>query len=79
MEKQIKNSFRIYPNPTGDIINIENSLILNYVTIYDIVGREIISLKGNVLNIDVSSLKSGTYLLKAETNNEIITKSFIKK
>ncbi len=58
-----------YPNPVQDIININaNEEILN-VTVYDILGRQVLQQKGdqNIMNLNMSTLTSGNYLAKIES------------
>lgn len=75
-----KNStFSIYPNPTSDIIFIE-VFGFSEITIYDIQGRRIFSesFEGK-RELNVSTLKTGTYILiiSSKENNE--SHRFIKQ
>lgn len=71
--------FEMYPNPTNvGYINISSGS--NYkidVSIYSILGRQIISENVNNNRLDISSLKSGVYLLKAQQDNAITTKKLV--
>jgi len=79
---ELNNSFNIsvYPNPANDIITI---LIPQNATI------EIINIEGEIIKtinnndkeiqIDLKNLSSGIYIIKAITENGIITKKFIKQ
>jgi hypothetical protein len=63
-------NFRIYPNPTTDMLNIKPGTAmaaLQSADIYDLQGRAILS--AEILNdaISVKSLASGTYLLVLKT------------
>jgi hypothetical protein len=74
-----KKSYNFYPNPASNFINIDEDYKM--FEIYTLQGCLIltgnISVTNNSLNI--SSLRSGYYLLKLKNNtNEVITK-FIKK
>lgn len=64
--------FKIYPNPTKDIINLSNMGFNTNFEIYDVLGNRISS--GSLTrNIDVSSFSSGIYFLKIqETVNQFI-------
>ena len=71
------SSFRVYPNPVIDMINLQGANVGAEYSIYDIAGT---ILQKGIINsdnkeINVSSIKTGTYLLKI---NEI-TIPFIKK
>jgi hypothetical protein len=53
-------------------------------TVVDLAGNVAISqqLKANSnssYNLNIASLKQGNYLLKIETNDEVITKKFVKE
>lgn len=60
--------FQLYPNPTKDqfTIQLENSLELQNVNIYNNLGQLVITSKKN--RIDVSKLTSGLYTVDIETN-----------
>lgn len=54
---------KVFPNPSNGRISIEASLEFESLTVYNIIGREIISMP-YARNIDISNLPNGTYLLK---------------
>lgn len=65
------NSFLIYPNPASNGLNIINEQEFNYLKIHDITGRlvyykQLNNVRGVELNI--SELKSGIYLLEIGDN-----------
>jgi hypothetical protein len=67
----------VYPNPTADkvFINIGNRVILERdVTISDISGRkvhaDINKITGPVLELDMSGLDSGVYIIRLTLGNE---------
>ncbi|WGD35530.1 T9SS type A sorting domain-containing protein [Olleya sp. YS] len=64
-EDYLFETMAIYPNPASSIVNIHSNN--NYesiiVVIYDILGKPVLK-KDAETSIDVSSLKSGIYLLK---------------
>ncbi|WP_299114078.1 T9SS type A sorting domain-containing protein [uncultured Winogradskyella sp.] len=71
--------FKLYPNPVKDILHIEtnsNSTYLN-LEIYDLLGKKVLDAHINNGSVDISSLNSGMYLLKLETNNISATKKII--
>ena len=69
-------SISIFPNPTIDLVTIEADDLLQ-VDVLDINGRTIKSVPctGNALQLDLSSLRSGTYFISAKTRT---TSSFVK-
>lgn len=59
-----KPMFSLYPNPARDIINISTDKIENSViTIFDITGKEIKSIKFNTFNVvlNINDLDAGVY------------------
>jgi hypothetical protein len=76
-----KYIIRPYPNPVNDILNIDNSDFKAHVLeIYDITGRRLImkEIMGEIVNIDVSSLSKGLYIINMSGPEKTITGKFIK-
>ncbi len=72
------NDISIYPNPTRATLNIKSSEDIEAVTIYSILGKEV--LKAETKTIDVSNLLQGMYILKIiSKDNSKTVKRFIKK
>lgn len=70
----------IHPNPFKDKISIEINKPIEYIEIYDILGKSIYK-SNSVSEIEnySSTLKSGVYLLKIMTKNgEAVTKKLVK-
>lgn len=68
----------IYPNPATTIINIGYDM--KTVEIYNISGSKQHIINNNDGKIDISSLTSGVYIVKAVNNfNELFTNKFIKQ
>ena len=78
---EITNSISIYPNPSNGIITISSDNNLpNFVTIYDIAGKLLLSEKINSNNtINLSEYKSGAYIVEVLNNNKIFTERVILK
>jgi hypothetical protein len=66
----------VYPNPCSDHIAIQNLNDLLFVEILDVHGKTLLT--SLQTNIEVSSLLSGTYLLKYHTSRGIHTQRFVK-
>ncbi len=66
------NSFKFYPNPTKDIINIEfkNNLNPKIIKLFNLLGNVIreVSLTNNKATINVQDLSKGIYILKMDTD-----------
>ena len=71
--------FRIYPNPTGDYINIQTNEKISSVSIYNMSGQKIIYTEKNIKKIDVQNITNGIYFIEIKTNDKILSTKFIKK
>lgn len=73
------NGFALHPNPTHGQVNI-SATQLNQVVIYNLMGQEMmrINCHSDKLDIDISILPQGTYLLKAITSTNSETQKIIK-
>jgi len=70
----------LYPNPVTNELNIafSNTVTIQRVAIYNIVGQLVKSTEGNITTIDTSALSSGSYLVKIHTNQGISERKIIK-
>jgi hypothetical protein len=73
--------FKVFPNPTKNDWNISSSAIINTVTVYDILGKQVMSLAPNATEavIDASKLKTGMYFAKMESVSGSKTVKLIKE
>jgi len=71
---------KVYPNPTTGELKIENGeLKIENVEIFDVYGRRILNFQLSTFNsIDVSHLKTGTYILELHSKENKIHKKIIK-
>ena len=79
-DEAFNNQLTIFPNPVKNNLTIKsnNHSIIKNVVILDLLGKEII--KTQELNINISNLPNGVYLLKIKgENNKIAIKKFIKQ
>jgi len=69
----------IYPNPSSRYISIAgiNDLKKINISIFNLYGQNLINTQ-NSLNIDISSLPNGVYLIKIEQNNNVHLTKFVK-
>ncbi|SRX52282.1 T9SS type A sorting domain-containing protein [Aequorivita sp. CIP111184] len=73
--------FKIYPNPASNgylYINSKLSGVKN-VSIFDVLGKQVLKTVLNGDRLDVSSLKSGVYILKIEQERTSSTKKMVLK
>ena len=70
------NKLEVYPNPSKDFMNIKlKNNLLSELTLMDISGKVVLEkIFTNTSNINLSSLKSGIYILSVKNNSQIITK-----
>ncbi|MCH2081325.1 MAG: T9SS type A sorting domain-containing protein [Saprospiraceae bacterium] len=70
--------FKISPNPTSDILQIENAHLLKQIQLLNTNGRVIQSFATYTSMIDVSDLPNGLYIIQFITNNgQISTQKLI--
>ena len=63
------SSYEIYPNPTNGNITVSGANI-NMVEVYNLCGQKVASVNGSQnVNVDMSSLNSGVYMVKVIENN----------
>ena len=75
----INEAFKIYPNPTNSILNIQSQDNLLAVRIIDLTGRTTNISNLNSKAIDVSNLSNGMYFIEIKTKNGLFKEKFIKK
>jgi len=82
-EKFVFSSITVYPNPTTGKLQIESyELQVEDITIFDIYGRELLSLKSPVhpeTTVDISHLSAGVYFARINTELGELTKKVLKE
>lgn len=77
------NAINLFPNPTSDILNIENNSgeVISNVSVYSVSGTLIKEVKStiNIKSISVSDLQTGIYFVKLQINDEVKNYKLIKK
>lgn len=71
-----KGAISIYPNPASDVITVANEGVKS-VVIYSLAGSVVASSDSNTVN--VASLAKGSYIVKAATEDGVVTGQIIKK
>ena len=73
-----KSELSIFPNPTNGSVNIKTPLSgVKNIQLYEIMGRQVLSTKLNSDVLDVSSVRSGLYLLRISIDNRSSTTKLI--
>ena len=75
------HNFKMYPNPVKDNLTISLDTEITAVSIYNMLGQEVISksIDGNEGVIDVSKLRGGTYFVKVAVGNEVKVVKILKE
>ena len=76
----IQSSMNVFPNPATSIVTIKSEEAIGNIELFSILGKKIAIQKTNNQNniqINVSTIKPGIYLLKASINNKTITKKLV--
>ena len=86
-EQSLSNQVQVFPNPGNGQFNINilsenNDLKLNEIKVFDLSGREEVSIRkdilmGNEIFVDMTSLTKGLYIIRIVTNKGIITKKIL--
>ena len=76
-----KSTLKFYPNPVKDILTISDVKEISSYTIFDVSGKQVASAsaKSSKLELNVSQLKPGVYIVKANSDGVMKTFKFIKK
>jgi hypothetical protein len=70
----------IWPLPADDILNLSSEAPIKTISIFDITGRRVLmqkNLSTDNINLDISALKSGSYIIEAESEDWIVRKKAI--
>lgn len=71
-------NFKLYPNPTNDIINLELNNEVKNVEIYSLQGQKVLA--STEKQINVSNLANGIYMVRVEDENgAVATQKLIKR
>ncbi len=77
LEDQVIFDYKIYPNPTSNVINIQGDISDLKVIIYDVLGK--VLMQGEAQErIDISFLNKGTYFISITNNSVNSTHKIIK-
>lgn len=82
-DNKLESSFKTYPNPAQNQLTFENNKQLPVtLSVFNVLGREVIRINETTvskLDINVSNLKSGVYLLRTVSEGTFTTTRFIKE
>lgn len=72
---------KLFPNPATNILNVQANSRIENVSIFNVVGQEVVSMKSDdeLVKVDVSSLNTGVYVVKTTIEGKTSTSKFIKE
>ena len=74
-------NFKVYPNPTNDLLLIENSsnIKIDSIKLADITGKKILDFTGDTSKINLQSFENGIYILFVISENKIYNYKIVKQ
>ena len=79
-EQADNHSLSIYPNPAKNELIINNGeLKIEQVLIFDMTGKTVKTIIGNVNTVNVSELTRGIYFIQIQTETGLVNNKFIKE
>ncbi len=72
--------FSFYPNPTNNVVNLKAQSAIDNATVFNMLGQRVVEMSNNTntMELNVSSLSTGTYIMKVTVNGEVGTYKLIK-
>lgn len=79
--EQVQNSLQVYPNPTSGLVTIQSGAQIDEVIVYDMTGRAVqtLNLSTVLVDLNLSALAQGTYVVEVITANGTQTVRVIKR
>lgn len=73
--------FKVYPNPTHDVLYLETTKNIESLSLFNILGQEVLAgiPDKNANEISLAGLPVGTYILKATIEGHVETRKVIKR
>jgi hypothetical protein len=70
----------MYPNPTSTVFTIEANDAIQSVTLYNVLGQEVLAKtsNGNSVTLDVANLQTGVYVVKTMIGGVASTSRLVK-
>ncbi|MCB0456066.1 MAG: T9SS type A sorting domain-containing protein, partial [Aequorivita sp.] len=70
----------IYPNPTKGLVFISSKTeTIIGITVFDVLGKKVLQLEGNIQQMDISTLQSGMYFLRITADDRNFVEKIIKE
>ncbi|OFX56710.1 MAG: hypothetical protein A2046_00225 [Bacteroidetes bacterium GWA2_30_7] len=77
-----KNDIQIYPNPATNKLNVKIEVDVQSITLYNILGAKVMKVNpenSGLIELDLSSLEKGIYLMNIQTDKFSQTVKFVKQ
>ncbi len=73
--------FTLYPNPVKDVLSFQSkgNMTINSIEIYNVLGQVVLAVPNAISTVDISSLQSGNYFVKVNTDLGVSNTKFIKE
>ncbi|MEX0996513.1 MAG: T9SS type A sorting domain-containing protein [Flavobacteriaceae bacterium] len=73
-------SFKVYPNPVKDVLNIQSNEAVSNVAVYNVLGQKVYSNNPNAISptVNMSTFKSGIYFVEVTIGNTTKTVKVVK-
>jgi len=74
-------SFKYYPNPATDVLNVNAQNNVDVITLTNLLGQEVLKAQPahTQTSLNISSLKQGVYLMKVKIGDKVSTVKIVKK
>lgn len=73
------NNIKVFPNPSSTIFKIVSDTNIDKITIFDTLGKEILTQTQNNNEVNIEKLSKGIYLIEITSENDKIYKKLIKE
>ena len=73
------NNIKVFPNPSSTIFKIVSDTNIDKITIFDTLGKEILTQTQNNYEVNIEKLSKGIYLIEIFSENAKIYKKLIKE
>jgi hypothetical protein len=79
--EELVNYFNIYPNPSTSTLKIESNEAIELLEILDLSGKTLFSQAkiSNLHKLNIEALNRGIYMIRFTSNNQVVTKQFVKE
>lgn len=81
VDPELSEKVKVYPNPVADVLNIDlGELNGQILELFNVLGKRIIHRQldfGNTIDLNVSTLEKGIYLLKIQTDQGLVSKRVV--